>query len=420
MIIRGSYMALDFSTPGAIFLFLLLIGLLNLLFKLAGKGTTPALLFALAAAAGWIYAYAPFEQLDPYSPGLIFSTFIVVSALMNIPVALRGGSLALNRSELVLVYAMLLIVSALCSMGMAEQILPMLTAIFYLASPENKWAEKLFPHLPERVVVDDGTGSKLFYEGTGAAGGEIPYEAWVEPLIWWGVFLLALYVTMVTVAVIVRRQWIERERLAYPIVQVGLAMIRAEEEGRLVKGFFKRPSMWVGCAIPLVIGSLKALQKYEPGVPVAPLYWVIPFVGHESLQISISFALIGFSYFINSNIAVGIWFFYLVARMEKQLFLLSGLSSDQTIQFGVSEMPFLAYQGAGALIAMVLVGFLVGRGHYGAVLRKAIGRAPEIDDADEILSYRGAVFGAVGGMAVMAGWGASNSPGCIPCASPNS
>jgi len=97
MIIRGSYMALDFSTPGAIFLFLLLIGLLNLLFKLAGKGTTPALLFALAAAAGWIYAYAPFEQLDPYSPGLIFSTFIVVSALMNIPVALRGGSLALNR-----------------------------------------------------------------------------------------------------------------------------------------------------------------------------------------------------------------------------------------------------------------------------------------------------------------------------------
>ena len=34
MIIRGSYMALDFNTPGAIFLFLILIGVLNLLFKL--------------------------------------------------------------------------------------------------------------------------------------------------------------------------------------------------------------------------------------------------------------------------------------------------------------------------------------------------------------------------------------------------
>jgi hypothetical protein len=238
----------------------------------------------------------------------------------------------------------------------------------------------------------------------GAAGGEIPYEAWVEPLFWWGVFLLALYVTMVSVVVIVRRQWMERERLAYPIAQVGLAMIRGEEEERLVNGFFKRPSMWVGCAIPLIIGSLRALQRYDPGVPVTPLYWTIPFVGHESLQINISFGLIGFSYFINANIAVGIWVFHLIAKVEKELFLLSGLTSDQTIVFGVSESPFMAYQGVGALITMVLIGFWIGRGHFGEVLRKAIGRAPEVDDSDEILSYRGAVFGASGGMAVMAGW----------------
>ena len=38
MIIDGSYMALDFSTPGAIFLFLFLIGILNTVFKLVGSG----------------------------------------------------------------------------------------------------------------------------------------------------------------------------------------------------------------------------------------------------------------------------------------------------------------------------------------------------------------------------------------------
>ena len=43
MIIRGSYMALDFSTPGAIFLFLILIGVVNLLFKLAGENPRPPL-----------------------------------------------------------------------------------------------------------------------------------------------------------------------------------------------------------------------------------------------------------------------------------------------------------------------------------------------------------------------------------------
>ena len=53
MIVRGSYMALDFSTPGAIFLFLFLIGLLNCAFKLARQ---PALALGLAGAAtggGW-------------------------------------------------------------------------------------------------------------------------------------------------------------------------------------------------------------------------------------------------------------------------------------------------------------------------------------------------------------------------------
>ena len=38
MIIRGTYMSLDFSTPGAIFLFLVLIGPLNVAFKLGGRG----------------------------------------------------------------------------------------------------------------------------------------------------------------------------------------------------------------------------------------------------------------------------------------------------------------------------------------------------------------------------------------------
>ena len=77
-------------------------------------------------------------------------------------------------------------------------------------------------------MVDDGTGSRLFYEGLSGTTEQIPYSSWVEPLTWWGIFLLSLYISMVCVAVIVRRQWMERERLAYPIAQVGLSMIRSE------------------------------------------------------------------------------------------------------------------------------------------------------------------------------------------------
>ena len=67
-------------------------------------------------------------------------------------------------------------------------------------------------------------------------------------------------------------------------------------------------------------------------------------------------------------------------------------------------MPLMAYQGVGALIAMVLIGFWIGRNHYMDVFKKAIGKATHIDDRDEIISYRLAVIGCVGSIFIMSVW----------------
>ena len=392
-------MANDFDTPGAIFLFLVLIGVLNLLFKIAARTKTLALGFAGLATAAWIYTYQPFFALDIHSPGLIFSTFLLISFTANIFAVWRGKSLALNRAELILVYAMLLIVSALCTMGLGEQLLPIITAIFYFASPENQWEEKLFPHFPKReILVNDGNGNKALYEGVAKAGESIPYGEWVEPLFWWGVFLLALYMAMLSIAVILRRQWMERERLAYPVAQVGLAMVRGEDSKQLVNGFFKRYPMWIGCAIPMVYGSLKGLNRYEAAVPIPQISWNIALEGIQNLHLGINFATLGFSYLIHTQIALGICFFHLLSKFEKSLFVLTGLKSSQKIIYGAAEFTFLGYQGAGALVGMVLVGFWIGRVHLKNVFMKAVGRAPEVDDGDEVLSYCSAVIGAVGGV----------------------
>ena len=405
MILRSTYMAADISTPGAIFIFLLLIGVLNLAFKLAARSREMALVFALLIAAAWLFAYWPLDALDPHSPGVIFSTFALLCAIGNLPLVWSGRSLFLNRAELIMVYAMLGMVSAVCTMGLSEQLLPKLTAIFYYASPENNWREKLFPHLPERnILVDDGTGNTLFYEGLSQAGQSIPYGAWAEPLMWWAIFLTALYLSMISLAVILRRQWIERERLAYPIAQVGLAMISREGEKSLVNGFFKRPAVWIGCALPLFFGSLKALGNYNQDFPAISLFWYIPFFGDQLLILSISFALIGFSYLINTRIAASIWIFFLFSKLQKEVLVIIGLKSDQVHFHGVNDSPLLGYEGLGALLVMVLTGLWTARGHLTSVWLKALGRAPQVDDRDEILSYRSAVFGSIAGIAVMSIW----------------
>ena len=77
---------------------------------------------------------------------------------------------------------------------------------------------------------------------------------------------------------------------------------------------------------------------------------------------------------------------------------------DANLCVGIAEQPYLAYQAGGALIAMVLMGLWVGRQHLRNVLRKALTGADDVDDSDEVASYRGALCGLVGGSAVVVGW----------------
>ena len=67
-------------------------------------------------------------------------------------------------------------------------------------------------------------------------------------------------------------------------------------------------------------------------------------------------------------------------------------------------MHSLVHQSMGASIVLVLGGLWVGREHLRRVFRKAFAGAPDVDDSDEILSYRSAVFGLLSGLAVMVYW----------------
>jgi hypothetical protein len=41
----------------------------------------------------------------------------------------------------------------------------------------------------------------------------VPWEVWLLPLLYWLLFALALFLVMVCMMVILRRQWVENEKL---------------------------------------------------------------------------------------------------------------------------------------------------------------------------------------------------------------
>ena len=405
LLVKGPYLAQNATASGAFLLFIFLVGILNALFKLGARSSSAAMALALLALALFTAAFWPLRDLDPHSPHLIFSAILVLLLFLNAALGWHGHSLALNRAELVLVYIMLLVVSAVATLGLGTILLPVVTGLFYYASPENGWMQRLVPHLPGRaVLVDDGNRNTSFYEGL-APGQQAPYAAWVEPLIWWSIFLGALYLSVISAAVVLRRQWVEHERLPYPVAQVPLALLQGEEEGRLVNGFFKNPWMWLGCALPLVIGSLRAWNAYDPAVVEPRVFWLLPIFQVEELVLQISFLWIGFCYFINTKIVAAMLVFHLLFKLEGWGLAALGLHAWQGGSIaGFRAAPLLVYQGSGAFIALVLAGLWMARGHLLGVVRKALGRAPEMDDGGEILSYRAALAGVIAGPSVMAGW----------------
>ena len=52
----------------------------------------------------------------------------------------------------------------------------------------------------QRILVDGGSDNQSFYEGLGAYA-SVPWEAWMEPLFWWSILLMSLYVAMISAAV---------------------------------------------------------------------------------------------------------------------------------------------------------------------------------------------------------------------------
>jgi hypothetical protein len=342
-----------------------------------------------------------------WTPGAICVFFVLVFGLNTI-LGLIRRSWALNKVELAVAYVMILVANTLTGRGFSSQILPVITGSTYYATAENDWGNVVQPSLPTWPLPQGKDALWHFYEGS--PGGLIPWDVWLGPLIWWGIFALSLFLTMTCIMVILRKQWVEYERLAYPMVQLPLAMIDdgdPEQHGAM-KPLFKNWLLWAGFIIPFAMGSLNALHSYYEMVPtVTTNLPSIPILrGMAAIQLRVSASMVGFSYFVPPSIAAGLCFFYLVTTVQRGMWGFMGWGTKEDAMGAYSQYtePDIIHQAMGAMIILVIGTLWIGRAHLKAVFRKAFTGDPSIDDSDEILSYRMAVGGTAIGLLVMAVW----------------
>jgi hypothetical protein len=202
---------------------------------------------------------------------------------------------------------------------------------------------------------------------------------------------------------------VENERFAFPLVTLPLLLAEEPAEGRLVSDLLRNPVLWIGAALPTLFHTLNGLHLLYPNIPEVPLRWNLmdymttsPWNQLGVFAACIFFLVIGFSYLLPREVCFSLWFFFLFYKGE---ILLSAYNNwDMPAPLGwFSEKMFHSLQAFGGTVALLVWTLWSSRRHLRNVWVKALGEpgAADIDDRDEMLSYRALLIGlfvSYGGM----------------------
>ena len=337
---------------------------------------------------------------------------LIVLLVANAVVRKISKRLGLNSAELGVIYFMLVCAALLSSFGLATQLLPNLIGINYFANPQDHiWQKTFYKHISPWLVPWDPNGpehqlvSVRFYEGL-RMGEHIPWNLWIRPLACWLVFAFLMFFTMACAATLLRRQWVDNEKLTFPLVQLPMELVNEESSS----AFIRSKAMWLGFALPAIVHSLNGLHNSFPNVPAMPSFFSVnallvtpPWNQMMITFLVLSFSIIGFAYLLPLDVSFSMWFFLLFFRLQDYIALSLGRQLDQAPLYGGSRY-YQAYQSTGAFVAIVITMLWFARPHLKIIGQRVFGGAKPEVDRDEYMSYKTAFWGGIISFLLMLVW----------------
>ncbi len=327
-------------------------------------------------------------------PVAAMGTFFIV-VLLNSIVGRLARPVMLRPAEVLVIFVFAFIGAIMGSSDLLEWVFGVAAVPYYLATPENRWIDDVWPHLGKWWIVQ-GPSEELRWAFVGAPDGQaIPWHIWMVPMFWWGTFVGALVFSSICIAAILRKQWAENERLPFPLVQVPLD-IMSNPGGRWnLPEMMRKRAFWIGAGIPIFVILFNIISYFSPQFPQIPLMreFSIPLgTGLPNLFIKFNMYVIGFAYMVNTNILFSVWFWYILVLIEQAIYTRVGYTLGEKDDLYSSRDAITSWQGQGAFFVFVLVGLWMARSHLRYVWLAAIGKIRG-DDEHELLPYRWALPG---------------------------
>lgn len=371
----------------------------------------------------WLVSYAELVYGDTSQimigymqipPVAVFLLFFFTGANLLVR-RVRPGK-ELTAPELATIYVMVVPAAMIASQGLLQRVLPVMVAGNYFASRVNDWRDLFFIHTPAWLVPWNPNGPPRqplvvsFFEGL-RRGQALPWQPWVRPVAAWLLLMALVYGAFLCMAAILRKQWVDAERLSFPLVQLPLEMIGAATGKGSDAGstFFQSRLAWLGFAVPFFVFNLNGLHNIYPPIPMLPLWIDLhgfftakPWNSISLFVIAFSFMAIGFFYLLPTEILFSLWFFFALGKVEEVFAASIGYDTPSAPHADVHS--FIAAQTMGAWPVLVGAYFILARPHLANVWRAATGAGARDSGEGEMLSYRAAFWGLVGCFAGIVIW----------------
>lgn len=353
-----------------------------------------------AAFAPWVSFIAGLDSVGGYLPLIPMFLVIVLAGL-------RWAGL-LSVREVLLATAMLLTAAGVAALGSSWG-----GSMFqrYTLSLDNN-AKPLLEAFPTVMSVpprtgDDAAAVDRLIEGVTKGGqplASLPVGPLLEPFAWTGVLVGLGLLLMLSLTAATSRQWAQHERLPYPAMQVPQAL--ADGSAMRSGGF------WAAIAVVLVYWAwnLGSTWQWHP-LPAIPselrLKDFHDFFGMRSdpntkylitdhwENLRIRPVVIGLAFLLSLEVGFSVWSGFWLSVVICGWITAAGMPVSLEIEGRA--------MGGGATLAMAVVVAWLGRHHYWALLRAAVGLGDGAGDRVGVWGTRGLLIACIALVGLL-GW----------------
>jgi len=336
----------------------------------AWRGLLLALL-AIPANALFLAEIWTWNQSHPTTVSLFYNVVgpLFLLALLNEGVRRLSPRAALGPPDMLLLYAALCTSSAVSGLDWLQPLIALLPHAFWFAGPANRWAERICPYLPKFAVVSDLEALKGYYDVGSTFWTSRHMAAWLPSILFWSLLTFLLVSAMLCLSLILRRDWTERVRMAYPVLEVPRLLILRPHD------LLRSRALRAGVAVAVVADLFNGLHYRYPVWPsfgggrlldIGPLFTQGPLSSIGWTPLALYPFAVGLAYFIPLELSFSCWFFYWVYKAQR---IIASALGYQPFE---AYFPYTREQGFGAFFVIALMSVWASRGAFSKAFGEAL------------------------------------------------